>query len=220
LIFVADEIPDELRTIVEFLNEQLTQIEVLAVEVKRYKGDGLSTLVSSMIGDTAKAKETKGVSPRRDQDRQGVLSEMEAELGTAVRTQVEDFLAWAEARDITIRLGNGQTGSLLLVLPGRDRGFLTLYADGRVFFDQVRHYLKHAPFDDPSIKAELLNKLDGLKPGAHSLRDDTHISGYPLTISVADIVSPPARKNLETLLDWVLDRMELAPHGTDGGSKP
>jgi hypothetical protein len=220
LIFVADKIPDELRTIVEFLNEQLTEIEVLAVEVKRYKGDGLTTLVSSMIGNTAKAKQTKGVSARRNQDRQGVLSGMEAELGTAVRAQVEDLLTWAEARRITIRPGSGQRGSLLLVLPGSDRGFLTLYANGRVFFDQTRHYLKHAPFDDPSMKAELLNKLDGLKPGAHTLRDETHISGYPLTISVTDLVSPPARKNLETLLDWVLDRMQLAPHSTDGGSKP
>jgi hypothetical protein len=33
LIFVTDEIPDQLRTIVEFLNEQMTQTEVLAIEV-------------------------------------------------------------------------------------------------------------------------------------------------------------------------------------------
>jgi hypothetical protein len=36
LIFVSDRIPDELRRIVEFLNEQMSQTEVLAVEIKQY----------------------------------------------------------------------------------------------------------------------------------------------------------------------------------------
>ena len=38
LLFVADEIPSELRRIVEFLNEQMDRTEVLAVEVKQYVG--------------------------------------------------------------------------------------------------------------------------------------------------------------------------------------
>jgi len=36
LVFVADTIPRELRRIVEFLNEQMGETEVLAVEVKQY----------------------------------------------------------------------------------------------------------------------------------------------------------------------------------------
>ncbi len=36
LIFVADEIPTELRRIVEFLNQQMDPAEVLAVEIKQY----------------------------------------------------------------------------------------------------------------------------------------------------------------------------------------
>ena len=45
LVFVADEIPRELRRVVEFLNEQMAA-EVIAIEVKQYVGpDGLRTLV-------------------------------------------------------------------------------------------------------------------------------------------------------------------------------
>ena len=44
LIFVADQIPPELRRIVEFLNEQMDPAEVLAVEVRQYVGSGLRTL--------------------------------------------------------------------------------------------------------------------------------------------------------------------------------
>ena len=58
LLFVADEIPEELKRIVEFLNEQMPGIEVLAVEIKQFKGDTGSTLVPKIIGRTAVATGT------------------------------------------------------------------------------------------------------------------------------------------------------------------
>ena len=53
LLFVADTIPDELARVVEFLNEQMPNIEVLAVEIKRYKGEVNETLVPRVIGRLA-----------------------------------------------------------------------------------------------------------------------------------------------------------------------
>ena len=55
LLFVADAIPIELARIVEFLNAQMRDIEVLAVEVKQFKGSAeeRSTLVPNVIGHTA-----------------------------------------------------------------------------------------------------------------------------------------------------------------------
>ena len=41
LIFVADEIPPELRRIVEFLNSQMDPAEVLAIEVKQFVGENI-----------------------------------------------------------------------------------------------------------------------------------------------------------------------------------
>ena len=55
LLFVADGIPDELTRVVEFLNEQMPGIEVLAVEIKQFKGDTGSTLVPRVIGRTSEA---------------------------------------------------------------------------------------------------------------------------------------------------------------------
>jgi hypothetical protein len=43
LIFVADEIPASLRRLVEFLNEQMPRIEVLALEIRQYRQAGSST---------------------------------------------------------------------------------------------------------------------------------------------------------------------------------
>jgi predicted transport protein len=59
MLFVADEIPPELRRVVEFLNEQMDPAEVLAVEIKQYLGQGMKTLVPRLIGQTAEAARRK-----------------------------------------------------------------------------------------------------------------------------------------------------------------
>ena len=55
LLFVADFIPDPLARVVEFLNAQMPDIEVLAVEIKRFHGVSTQTLVPRVIGRTAAA---------------------------------------------------------------------------------------------------------------------------------------------------------------------
>ena len=60
LLFVADDIPDELTRIVEFLNATMPDVEVLAVEVKKYDGEsGVRTLVPHVSGRTAKPPAVK-----------------------------------------------------------------------------------------------------------------------------------------------------------------
>lgn len=59
LLFVADEIPAELRRIIEFLNEQMATTEVLGIEVKSYSGDGLRALVPRVVGLTEAARDRK-----------------------------------------------------------------------------------------------------------------------------------------------------------------
>ena len=53
LLFVADEIPDSLARVVTFLNAQMPSIEVLAVEIKRFRGGSDQALVPRVIGRTA-----------------------------------------------------------------------------------------------------------------------------------------------------------------------
>ena len=60
LLFVADEIPRELRRVIEFLNEHLRTIEVLGVEVRQYSQGTLRALVPRVIGQTERAREEHG----------------------------------------------------------------------------------------------------------------------------------------------------------------
>ena len=40
LVFVADEIPASLQRLVEFLNEQMPRVEVLALEIRQHRAAG------------------------------------------------------------------------------------------------------------------------------------------------------------------------------------
>ena len=89
LLFVADEIPDSLARIVEFLNEQMPRIEVLAVEIKQFKGATSQTLVPRVIGQLA----------AKPASRSG--------RGTQVRQTKEEFLDRFDddsAREVAARL--------------------------------------------------------------------------------------------------------------------
>ena len=59
VVFVADVIPNELKRIVEFLNEQLDPAQGLAVELTQYVGVNLRSLVPRVIGQTAEAETRK-----------------------------------------------------------------------------------------------------------------------------------------------------------------
>jgi hypothetical protein len=55
MVFVADVIPDELRRITEFLNEQMSPAEVFAVEVRQFRAPGYDgmVIVPAVYGRTA-----------------------------------------------------------------------------------------------------------------------------------------------------------------------
>ena len=67
LVFVADSTPKELRRLVEFLNEEMANVEVLAVEVKQFQREsrkGQTALVPRVVGMTEAARDKRSA-PRR-----------------------------------------------------------------------------------------------------------------------------------------------------------
>ena len=59
MIFVADEIPESLRRIIEFLNLQMSPAEVLGVEVPQYVGKEGTAYVPTLVGRTTAARSKK-----------------------------------------------------------------------------------------------------------------------------------------------------------------
>ncbi len=99
LLFVADRVPDELRRVVEFLNQQMDPAEVLAVEIKQYVGEGMKTLVPRVMGMTSAAQSKKHPRVNRsgsqwDEKRYfDTLRTIKGEAEAALARRIYDFAA-------------------------------------------------------------------------------------------------------------------------------
>lgn len=97
MVFVADAIPDDLRRIVEFLNEQMNPAEVLAVEVKQYVAEnhGWRTLAPTVYGRTAAAAAKSAVA-------RPSLSELRDSADEDVRALWTLLEQWADEEGIIL----------------------------------------------------------------------------------------------------------------------
>jgi vacuolar-type H+-ATPase subunit F/Vma7 len=59
LLVVADEIPNRLQNIIEFLNRNMESVTILAVEIKQYAKDDIKTLVPRVIGQSIETQSKK-----------------------------------------------------------------------------------------------------------------------------------------------------------------
>ena len=89
LLFVADDIPDELECIVLFLNGSMPDVEVLAVEVKQFRSESGQTLVPRVIGRSAATKHRR-TEPRRVHTRDSFLAEFSVTKEKDIATRLLD----------------------------------------------------------------------------------------------------------------------------------
>ena len=90
LLFVADEIPDPLERVVEFLNAQMSNIEVLAVEIKQFRGGSSQTLVPRVLGRIAASSAPGAATPRRSLTLDAFLERFTSEDGRQVVKRLLD----------------------------------------------------------------------------------------------------------------------------------
>jgi hypothetical protein len=134
LIFAADEIPSELRRIIEFLNEQMNPAEVLAIEIRQYVGKGVRTLVPSVIRSTKRVATTSGGSSvqwTRETFLRALL-ERRGNEAVGVATQILD---WSPAHCPAIWWGEGRRdGSCFVGMPHKGVNFypFAMWTYGRI----------------------------------------------------------------------------------------
>jgi hypothetical protein len=116
LVFVADVIPDELATVIEFLNTRMHDTEVYGVEVRRYgSGGAAECFVPRLIGATAAAQaEKRGQTPLDEK-----LHNAEPEVITAaerLRFLGEEIGLPVRSTPASLRLTDS-LGSVVLLYP-------------------------------------------------------------------------------------------------------
>jgi len=206
LVFVADEIPPELKRIVEFLNEQMDPAEVLAVEIRQYVGEGLKTLVPRVIGQTAEAQQRKSSGPR--EVRQWDETSFFQELGRRDADEAEaarKILGWLKTKEISISWGKGkQSGSFSPALEDKPgRSLVTVWTYGQISIN-FQYIQKSPPFDDETTRLELLRRLNEIPAVALS---QTVITKFP-SIPLSALKDETALKQFLEVFDWVVQEIQ------------
>jgi hypothetical protein len=207
LVFVADVIPAELRSIVEFLNRQMSATEVFAIEVKQYVDSAgeRQTIVPRVIGRTeaSKAAKTGARRPSREWDRQSVLEEIEHSAGEGAAGIAQKLIEWAETSDgVDIDYGGGPDyGSAKCRLREGERVLLrpfSIYSNGFVVirFVEMRN---QSPFDDPEMRAKLRKTINEASPGGDLLREQVE---WEPSFSLAALADEQARQRFVDAIEW------------------
>jgi len=205
LVFVADEIPPELKRIVEFLNEQMDLAEVLAVEIRQYVGEGLKTLVPRVIGQTAEAQQRKSSGRRELRPWNESLFFQELERRDADEAEVAGkILEWTKTKRLSIQWGKGkQSGSFSPVLEDKPaRSLVTVWTSGQVSIN-LQYMQNSLPFDDENNRLELLRRLNEI-PGV--ALPQTVITRFP-SIPLAALKNESTLKQFLEIFDWVVQEI-------------
>lgn len=162
LVFVADHIPISLQTIVEFLNEQLRNTEVLAIEVKQHKGDGFTVLTTQIIGRTSTAQSMKSVGEKREWDAESALDELRRAVSFEAATVADRLLQWAGRCKLGIVWGKGaKVGGAYFAVPGREGASahpFGISTDGKLdlYPPEMRRL---PPFDQDDRRVEFMQRI-------------------------------------------------------------
>jgi hypothetical protein len=201
LIFVADDIPLELRRVIEFLNQQMDPTEVLGVEIRQFAGLGLRSLVPRIIGQTAGVELRKGSSSGKQWDEASVF-EVFASRGATETAVARRLMDWARARDLRIWWGKGVTdGSFypLLDHAGRTQYTFAVRTGAKSGYVQLQFPLMTAPFDQAHKQRELLDRLRD-----HCGWQLDSNAKYP-SCPFATIANAGDELHLLEVFDWVID---------------
>jgi hypothetical protein len=175
LLFVADVIPPELRSIVEFLNRQMSPAEVLAVEIRQYVGGSLErplrTLVPRVIGQTEAAKQAKGAEPSAPP----VASESEllARWPEETRSVARAILEAGRAQGYEVRVHTTRLKYQCFRLVVPSVGAVPFTLDRQHLWVSLGRHLSQ--LREPSVNHEVRQRLSAFAPGLPQVSDPTKV---------------------------------------------
>jgi hypothetical protein len=210
MVFVADEIPPELRRVIEFLNGQMSPAEVIGIEVRQFVGDGMQTLVPRVLGQTEAARQRKGVGSggaKRQWDERSFFEDLGRRAGPESVRVARRLLDLAQAKFSRVWWGQGaKDGSFvpILEIPGSSlKGIVfTVWTYGRV--ELTFQYMLGRPyFDDRTHRFELLKKLRAISGFQFS---DDAVDRRP-TVPLQALADEHVGRHFSEVVAWAVDRL-------------
>lgn len=201
MVIVADVIPTELRRIVEFLNLQLKDAEILAMEIRQYASDSVRTLVPRVFGRL----ERRDPLPTKQWDAQTFFAELRARDADSLPI-AERIYDWAKQHCSRVIWGRGaKMGSLIPEIAVGSQRYqlfaLWTYGSVEICFQWLAG---KAPFENIERRKELarrLNQIEGVNVAEQSL--DKRPS-FPMAV-----LGVPSRMELFLqTMNWCVDLLQ------------
>ncbi len=203
MLFVADEIPSELRSIVEFLNQQMDPAIVLAIEIKQYAGGDLKTLVPVVLGQTSEAQQRKGsVRTGKQWDEVSWFEKCSQSHSEEELKSARILLEWARKKGLGVWWGRGKVdGSFVPVFEHQGKSFSLFaaytYGSVEVCFQYMKSW---EPFQDTALRLELLRRIN-LAPGIEFPKSSIELRPR---FSLKQLVEPEVMSAFLEAYDWVV----------------
>ena len=174
LIFAADVIPQELQTVIEFLNRQMIDTEVLGLELKQFlSADGLTTLVPLIVGKTAISTQTKR--EYRKWDEESFLGQVASVSNDEAVSICKRLIASFEELGCSFWWGEGKIhGSFIAVYEQKQRHLLcSVYNWDKATRIQIQFGYMKPPFDTMDYRVKLREYIERI-PGVRIPDDRLH----------------------------------------------
>lgn len=196
LVFVADQIPPELRRILEFLNEQMPRIQVIGLELVQYQGQGLpQILVPRVVGQTEASRGTK-TRPSGGSGKKTNESTFMEDCPENTRDFFVRLLKEAKNRGLEIYWGTvGFSIRLREEVHGQKTSFLYGYPPTKSISPEpvLQVYLKAvSDLDEAKNLREAVLRAGPFTGGGQ----------YTLTIPIIEANLEAAQKGSEVMLEW------------------
>lgn len=213
LLFVADEIPKELRRIVEFLNERMSPTEILALQLKHYKSGEHKVLVPTIYGHTSQAeiRKPKAQKPSIDWNLDLAIEKFEEIRGKDISKVVKKVLDWAKTHMPNTKFGKGSQYPAVgpyINYHGVEIHVFWLKSNQNKIQIQFNLLKKIKPFDDDSQKQQFLNKLNELKGVSYPLNTDW--SSFLPDLELDTLLNDENLSRFLKINEWVIEQIKQA----------
>lgn len=204
LVFVAEQVPPELARVVTFLNTQMRPAQVLAVEVRRYCGGGLTALVPRVLGHKRPSglRRRPPAAPKQPPVPATFFALLETRRGVweaAVAHRLTEWAARAELRLVWEKAGAEQFCRFLVGPDDGERELFSLSTAGEI--EIVFEWCgRQPPFDRAEARLELRARLNAL-PGIHL---PVEVVGSSAVLSLGALLPEPSLHAFLDTLGWIL----------------
>lgn len=202
LLFVADVIPLELRRIVEFLNEQMDPVEVLAIELRQFAGKDLKTIVPTVYGQTQEIVGKRRSAGQR-WDETSLFTKLERTVGKEAFNVAKRIYEWMRkdgTRELVFGTGK-ENGSVYPVLKADGVSLNPAYlsSDGKLWL-QFGSLQDKPIFGSIEARRKLMEQFNSIVAVNFTDADLMKYPSIPLSTIAAD---PDGVTKVISALTWM-----------------